>query len=246
MNILCRSWIAVVLVSLSPLGVGLAAADAPMTFTSSNAGITRRTPRNRARCRALNAGPPPAGAGRPATTAPVAKLNSGSVDELVRADDGGGGAPKVLLESGQDRTLRSMSVSSDGTGIVCYLVGNANTAGPAQLRAIRVADPDPSTRREGREADRSGEAQRPRLRHAVPLPDQAHIGLSVCELPDHAPPPLAPATAAARPGGGLRVSDVVASRRAWDAGALPAQPMIATIDLEGANLKEIGPGAMPS
>ena len=50
------------------------------------------------------------------------------------------------------------------------------------------------------------------------LPDGAHVGLTVCK---------------------------VADRGSRDFGHFPSQPYVATIDLDGHNLTQLAPGAMP-
>jgi len=199
------------------------------------------------------AGPRSAGAAKgrtgPGTPPAGAMPNAGSVDEVVRTD-GRGNGPKVLLESGPDWTIRAMSISADGSRIVCHLVSSGLAPAGATRNLAAFASRIIVLRSDGKvekEIDLGGEDLRV-WGTPVLLPNGRHVGLTICRLAGNAAPrrtPPPPVGARGAPAAGWKMSDISAGRHAWDPGTFPSQPVVATIGLDGRDLKEIAPGAQP-
>jgi hypothetical protein len=169
-------------------------------------------------------------------------------DIFTRAGGAEGKNLKALWQT--DGSIRSFTVSQGGARIICLEIP-LDSAAPGRtephlvlLRAdgsiIRKIDLAPLNLR---------------VFGAPQFVDQQHIGLTVCAVPAAAPAnaaaPARPAQPPARtaqlaPGEFERMaSQNTVARQQWAVGQFPSQPFIATIDLEGHNLKRLGPGAMP-
>jgi hypothetical protein len=176
----------------------------------------------------------------------VIKLQS-ATDIITRTDAADGTNLKNLWQT--EASIRAMSVSGDGSRICCLVEG--------------VPDSTPSGA-PGRSDPRlmllrsDGSVIKPidlgplnvRVFGAPVFADPQHIGLTVCSIsaaPAPARPVLPPPRSAQPAPGELErlASQRAAGQRQWELGQFPSQPFIATIDLEGHNLKRLAPGAMP-
>lgn len=182
-----------------------------------------------------------------------------SVDALCRVDPDGRGLKEIYHT---EATIRGFSLSSDGTRIACSLVDRPGPfdqrSASAEVVVIRAVD--------GVVVNRV-DTLRLGVRvfgSPVLLPDGKHLGLTVCDLPPGAtlaasgsaanggilptpntPPsiPKVPSFPQGRDGRGNPAANT--SANPWELGRLEAQPFIATIDLDGKNLKRIAPGIEP-
>lgn len=185
----------------------------------------------------------------------AAKTPGAATNRLTRTDSAGG-APRALFDT--DRTIVGFSVSLDGSHVLVHLQAvpaeQSHSVAPASQIVI---------------LDRNGTVEKTIDLAAsgvrvygspVLLPDKKHIGLTVCkplEPRDPQPRPTGPPKVTQRPTrpptpdtrSNLEklqqldnTSDVA---RAFGGATYDDQPYVATVDLDGHNLKRIAPGAMP-
>jgi hypothetical protein len=154
-----------------------------------------------------------------------------AVDLLLLRDFKGQGLKEVVRS---DFEIRSFSLSSDGKQLICYQVRSVmQPVARTDSRLVIFNTVDWSV---VKTIDTGALGVRV-FGTPVLLADQKHIGLCVCTLPSAVP------AAPPAPGREYRSSAIGGQ---WTVGRLCSQPFIATMDLEGHDLKRIGPGAMPA
>jgi len=196
------------------------------------------------------------------------KFVSDTVNRVTRTDPAGGSL-KVLFETGE--TITAVSVTSDGSRILLVVQNHHQASAPARqsqpakvVSQIIILLPSGTVER----TIELGESDLKVFGTAVLLPDKKHVGLTVCKLPDEdalknslstqQPQPMGPRSGPrppvphpTDPHSAKEMLEQLAppptGQRTIGAGGgvFPNQPYIATIDLSGHGLKQIGPGAMP-
>lgn len=187
------------------------------------------------------------------------KNQANGVNRLLRTDDAGG-TPTVVFET--SLAIVGFSPSSDGTRLVCHLQEAAGQQSKSSPPASQIVVLDRSGAVE-HTIDLSGLGVRV-YGSPVLLPDKKHIGLTVCKPLDEAaekkrkeqPRPTGPPKVTGRPGPRPpdtqsikekfeQIENTSEGARAFGGATYIDQPYVATIDLDGRNLKQISPGAMP-
>jgi hypothetical protein len=126
--------------------------------------------------------------------------------------------------------IRGVSVSADGSQIVCQETRQPPGAEESNIVVLKSDGTLISTINVTKLGVRVFGAP-------VFLPDGTHLGLTIINLPGATP------SAPQQPGKRTQ-SDLAA--REWNEGQIVAQPFVASIDLDGQNLKRLGPGLAPS